>query len=584
MLAPVPLFALVLGGLVHLAQQDGVRDHLPLRPDRDLSQAVQESAHNLDPQEGGWAREDLAQEAHLALELLAEFLEDGGDGASLRSILLPGVRATPWVPAELDGVALGSGESFQGHMAADEELGVGIDEFLGGLKELRQRLEAQTLDVHFKVLGIQGDETHLTTPVRMEVRALGGQGRVGVVANMVCSWVRGEQGLRLARLQHADYSETTSPVVGFVDRTAAVLPRELLRDQLQPGIDHWRERIDAYLGVGVLGHHGLCVADVNQDGLEDLYLCQPGGLPNRLLLRDPDGTFRDVSSRAGVDILEASSSALLVDLDGDSDPDLVVVAGDELIFMENRGGGLYRARSRIAAISVTSLSAADVDLDGDLDIYACAYLSPYEGQAVPVPYHQAQNGQRNLLLLNEGDFSFVDRTAALGLEAGNHGFSFAAAWEDFDLDGDPDLYVANDFGSNNLYRNDGGKFLDVAKAMGVEDVGAGMGVDWADVDGDGWMDLYVSNMFSSAGMRVSHQNAFHPQASAAERAQLQRHARGNSLFLNRAGQGFEEVAAQAGVGVGRWAWGGVFLEYDNDGQPDLFVPNGFVSGEVPGDL
>ena len=178
----------------------------------------------------------------------------------------------------------------------------------------------------------------------------------------------------------------------------------------------------------------------------------------------------------------------------------------------------------------------------------------------------------------------MERAAALGLAAGNHGFSFAAAWEDCDHDGDPDLYVANDFGSNNLYRNDGGKFLDVAKAMGVEDVGAGMGVDWADVDGDGWMDLYVSNMFSSAGMRVSHQDAFHPQASAAERAQLQRHARGNSLFLNRAGQGFEEVAAQAGVGVGRWAWGGVFLEYDNDGQPDLFVPNGFVSGEVPGDL
>ena len=96
------MFALVLGGLVHLAQQDGVRDHLPLRPDRDLSQAVQESAHNLDPQEGGWAREDLAQEAHLALEFVAEFLEGGGDGASLRSILLPGVRATPWVPAELE--------------------------------------------------------------------------------------------------------------------------------------------------------------------------------------------------------------------------------------------------------------------------------------------------------------------------------------------------------------------------------------------------------------------------------------------------------------------------------------------------
>jgi len=440
------------------------------------------------------------------------------------------------------------------------------------------------MDVHFKILGVEEGPESLTTPMRMEVRSRSEKRRVGVTANIVCSWVRGESSLQLESWQVNDYAETASPRSLFVDRTAAVLPGDLLANQLQPGIDSWREHLDAYLGPGVLGHHGLCVADVNLDGLEDLYLCQPGGLPNRLLLREPDGTFRDISARAAVDILDPSSSALLVDLDGDEDPDLVVVAGDELVFMENRGGGLFRARSRSSALSVTSLSAADVDLDGDLDLYACAYLSPYDGQAIPLPYHEAENGQRNLMLVNEGDFSFVDRTDALGLGAGNHAFSFAAAWEDYDIDGDPDLYVANDFGSNNLYRNDGGQFVDVARAFGVDDVGAGMGVDWADVDGDGWMDLYVSNMFSAAGQRVSTQEGFHPSANAVERAGLQRHARGNSLFLNRAGQGFEDVTEQVGVGVGRWAWGGVFMEFDNDGRPDLFVPNGFVTGQGPGDL
>ena len=578
------LYSLLLVSLSPLPSQDEVRDRVPLRPEEDLSRAVQESAGGLSPLSGGWTREDLAAEVSHALHFMGAFLAEGGDSGPLRDVLAPGVAITPWVSGELQVVVFGADSSPEGAAAPGSGPGVGMDAFVLSLEGLRRRWSAQEVDVHFKVLGVEGGAERLTTPVRMEVRGGSEASLVGATASFVCSWAPSDRGLRLDRLQVDEYVETASPRALFVDRTALALPGDLFAGQLEPGIDTWREQIDAYLGVGVLGHHGLCIADVNQDGLEDLYLCQPGGLPNRLLLREPGGTFRDISARAGVDILDPSSGALLVDLDGDGDPDLVAVAGDELVFMENRGEGLYRARSRFSALSVTSLTAVDVDMDGDLDVYACAYLSPYEGQAVPLPYHEAENGQRNLMLVNEGRFNFVDRTEALGLGAGNSAFSFAAAWEDYDIDGDPDLYVANDFGSNNLYRNDGGQFIDVAKALGVEDVGAGMGVDWADVDGDGWMDLYVSNMFSSAGRRVSFQEGFQPGASPAERARFQRHARGNSLFLNRAGQGFEDVTEQAGVGVGRWAWGGVFLEYDNDGHPDLFVPNGFVTGQGPGDL
>ncbi|MEO2163452.1 MAG: VCBS repeat-containing protein [bacterium] len=578
------LFSLLLGGLVQAPSQDGVRDVVPLGPEGSLSRSVQESASRLAPLSGGWAREDLAEEVSRVLSSLADFLERGSDSELLVELLTPGVTFTTWGAGDLQVLKFGVGLSLEGGLVSASDPGVGRAAFILSLEGLRQRWSERGIEVHFKVLGVEEDSERLSTPVRMEIRSEGEVRRIGGTADIVCSWLRGDGGLQLESWRVVEYVETTSPQVLFVDRTAGVLPADLLVNQLQPGIDAWREHLDAYLGIGLLGHHGICVADVNQDGLEDLYLCQPGGLPNRLLLRESDGTFRDISERAGVDILDPSSSALLVDLDGDADPDLVVVAGDELIFMENRGEGLFRARSRSAAISVTSLSAADVDLDGDLDLYACAYLSPYEGQAIPLPYHQARNGQRNLMLVNEGDFTFVDRTVAVGLGAGNHAFSFAAAWEDYDIDGDPDLYVANDFGSNNLYRNDDGQFVDVAEAMGVQDVGAGMGVDWADVDGDGWMDLYVSNMFSSAGQRVSSQGEFHAGASATERTQLQRHARGNSLFLNRGGQGFEDVTEQVGVGVERGAGGGVFLEYDNDGHPDLFVPNGFVTGQGPGDL
>ena len=106
-----------------------------------------------------------------------------------------------------------------------------------------------------------------------------------------------------------------------------------------------------------------------------------------------------------------------------------------------------------------SLAAADFDADGDLDVYVCCYskrAAAVEQRflARPIPYHDANNGSRNMLLRNDRQWRFRDATKAVGLDENNHRFSFAAAWEDFDGDGDLDLYVANDFGRKNLYRCD----------------------------------------------------------------------------------------------------------------------------------
>src|SRR5207249_2283795 len=123
------------------------------------------------------------------------------------------------------------------------------------------------------------------------------------------------------------------------------------------------------------------------------------------------------------------------------------------------------------------LSAADYDLDGDLDLYVCAYkrddLVEQSGvlsidASADFLYHDANDGAPNVLFRSRGrGFEFADATAEVGLDENNHRYSFASSWEDFDLDGDPDLYVANDFGRNNLYRNDrlpggGVKFHDIA--------------------------------------------------------------------------------------------------------------------------
>jgi hypothetical protein len=175
-------------------------------------------------------------------------------------------------------------------------------------------------------------------------------------------------------------------------------------------------------------------------------------------------------------------------------------------------------------------------------------------------------------------------TVESGIDENNRKFSFAAVWEDYDNDGDLDVYVANDFGRNNLYRNDGGSFTDVAAELGVEDISAGMGVTWGDHDRDGWMDLYVSNMFSSAGGRITYQRHFRPGTDAQTLAELQRHARGNSLFRNQGGAGFEDVTPVAGAEMGRWAWGASFADIDNDGWQDLLVPNGFVTNARSDDL
>ncbi len=444
---------------------------------------------------------------------------------------------------------------------------------------------------HFKVIEIQGDGRRTEALLAVSAHGLRQGQRVEVHGHWESTWVRSEDpgSWRLADLRARSFEEVSrvgSSEPLFEEATEALLGAlPAFQAQLRRGIDFWRDRIDSHLVIPRLAHPaGLVVGDVNGDGLEDLYLCQPGGLPNRLFLRTREGGLVDASASSGLDVLDFTRSALLLDFDRDGDRDFVLAVRKDLVFFENDGAGRFEPRASHPSPETTSLAAADYDGDGDLDLYACAYFGPYQGQVFPLPYHDANNGQRNLLLRNEGDWSFSDVTEEVGLEVNNRRFSFAASWEDYDDDGDPDLYVANDFGRNNLYRNDGGRFEDVAREAGVEDVAAGMGVSWGDFDGDGRFDLYVSNMFSSAGLRVTGQDGFQVGAAGSVRAEYRRHARGNSLFRNRGDGTFEDVSSSAGVSIGRWAWGSTICDLNGDGLEDLFVPNGFLTQKRPDDL
>ncbi len=391
-----------------------------------------------------------------------------------------------------------------------------------------------------------------------------------------------EESIRLAKNKTTLLNDCTADLLGH---------NKAYREQLLRSTDHWRARIPVNLGLDVVANHGLALGDVNGDGLDDLYLCQQGGLPNRLFIQNPDGTLTDHTRQSGTGWLDYCASALIVDLDNDGDRDLAVSQDFKLLLMENDGSGRFNLSFGTSTHAQTfSISAADFDLDGDLDIYACGYNPSADrvrsgALGEPLPYHDAQNGGANMLLSNDGRWQFNEVTENVGLNHNNNRFSFAATWEDYDDDGDPDLYVANDYGRNNLYENTSGRFVDVAAELGIEDMASGMSASWGDFNRDGRLDIYISNMFSAAGNRITFQRQFKPGAPQAMLAQYQRHARGNTLFqANQEERGFRDVSVEQGVTMGRWAWGSRFVDLNNDGWEDLVVANGFISTEDTGDL
>jgi hypothetical protein len=358
---------------------------------------------------------------------------------------------------------------------------------------------------------------------------------------------------------------------------------------------------------------GIAVADVNGDGFDDIYITVRLG-KNMLLINHGDGTFSEEAAKYHLDLPGHTTCAIFADFDNDGDLD--VILGRSLLrttYLENRGGVFYQHPiPKFMPMAVISMSAADYNGDGLLDVYLCTYRpAAPAGSGTGGGFAQAEKegdfdwpdeffpadvardfrrrlkehkqshgvtvldqlGPPNVLLINRGGGRFepAPENSTVGLWRN----SLQATWCDYNQDGRPDLYIANDWGMNVLFRNDGpAGFTDVTSEAGLVYYGFSMGASFGDYDNDGRDDLYVSNMYSEPGRRIT---ARVPRLNK----MFAESASGNYLYHHEADGKFKQVAGVQApamtVQKAGWSWGGGFADFNNDGFLDLYVLNGYYT-------
>jgi hypothetical protein len=327
---------------------------------------------------------------------------------------------------------------------------------------------------------------------------------------------------------------------------------------------------------------GLALFDYDNDGLIDIYFLNGAPLKgtkcntvpkNALYHNEGNWKFTDVTEKAGVGDTGYGLGVAVGDYDNDGDQDIYLNNYGLNVLYRNNGDGTFTDVTKQAGVEDSPHVGAgacflDMDKDGDLDLFVSHYLEfSYDKhvttteQGIPVYANpRFYPAVPNVLYRNNGNGTFTNVSKESGI--GQHaGYGMGIVCADYDNDGDTDIFVANDVMANFLFKNDGtGKFDQVGLETGFAYDGNGdeqgsMGVDAGDYDNDGWLDFYVTS--------YQHQLA--------------------TLYKNLQGGAFEDVTLTTGTGAGTLqhvTWGNSFVDFDNDGDRDIFVACGHLQDNV----
>jgi len=281
---------------------------------------------------------------------------------------------------------------------------------------------------------------------------------------------------------------------------------------------------------------------------------------------------------------EGGTGALLADFTGDSRPDLLLFRESRSPLLYVGSGGLgFDSPPRSIPLSVEPIravngcTAGDVDGDGDLDVWATQYRQPYLRGKFPTPYYDANDGWPSFLLINDGKGHFTDGTKAAGLAVKANRRTYSTSLVDLDKDRDLDLVVVSDFAGLDYYLNDGqGHFHDVTQQLGEHRFSFGMSHVLADFNLDACLDLYMVGMGSTTARRL--------EAMGGGREDMPKHQAmrmllgyGNRMLLGDGRGGLAQATYNDTVARTGWAWGCTAVDFDNDGDRDLYIANGNLS-------